>query len=125
MEQMLGSGEALAKIIDSVGGYTAGSGLKVRMAESNSVYEGGKPGISDTLGAALWGVDVMFTLADARWLGINFHGGRNHYTPIAQTSTGAFDPKPLYYAMLPLPFAGRCPPLPLPPPLSRPLPPAL
>ena len=50
MEKMLGSGEALAKIIDSVAGYTAGSGLKVRMAESNSVYEGGKPGISDTLG---------------------------------------------------------------------------
>jgi hypothetical protein len=83
-ERMLGSGEALAKIIDSVAGYTAGSGLKVRMAESNSVYEGGKPGISDTLGAALWGVDVMFTLAEARWLGINFHGGANHYTPIVQ-----------------------------------------
>jgi len=107
MERMLGSGEALAKIIDSVAGYTAGSGLKVRMAESNSVYEGGKPGISDTLGAALWGVDVMFTLAEARWLGINFHGGRNHYTPIAQTLSGAFEPKPLYYAMLLFAYAGR------------------
>ena len=107
MEKMLGSGEALAKIIDSVAGYTAGSGLKVRMAESNSVYEGGKPGISDTLGAALWGVDVMFTLAEARWLGINFHGGSNHYTPIAQTSSGAFEPKPLYYAMLLFAYAGR------------------
>ena len=107
MEKMLGSGEALAKIIDSVAGYTAGSGLKVRMAESNSVYEGGKPGISDTLGAALWGVDVIFTLAEARWLGINFHGGRNHYTPIAQTSSGAFEPKPLYYAMLLFAYAGR------------------
>ena len=107
MERMLGSGEALAKIIDSVAGYTAGSGLKVRMAESNSVYEGGKPGISDTLGAALWGVDVMFTLAEARWLGINFHGGANHYTPIVQTSGGAFEPKPLYYAMLLFAYAGR------------------
>jgi hypothetical protein len=55
MERMLGSGEALAKIIDSVAGYTAGSGLKVRMAESNSVYEGGKPGISDTLGGQRFG----------------------------------------------------------------------
>ncbi len=107
MERMLGSDEALAKLIDSVAGYTAGSGLKVRMAESNSVYEGGKLGISDTLGAALWGVDVMFTLAEARWLGINFHGGRNHYTPIAQTSSGAFEPKPLYYAMLLFAYAGR------------------
>jgi hypothetical protein len=107
MERMLGSGEALAKVIDSVAGYTAGSGLKVRMAESNSVYEGGKSGISDTLGAALWGVNVMFTLAESDWLGINFHGGANHYTPIAQTSGGAFEPKPLYYAMLLFAYAGR------------------
>ena len=107
MERMLGSGEALAKIIDSVAGYTAGSGLKVRMAESNSAFGGGKPGISDTLGAALWGVDVMFTLAEARWLGINFHGDGNHYTPIAQTASGAFEPKPLYYAMLLFAYAGR------------------
>ena len=76
------------------------------MAESNSVYEGGKSGISDTLGAALWGVNVMFTLAESGWLGINFHGGANHYTPIAQTSSGAFEPKPLYYAML-FAYAGR------------------
>jgi hypothetical protein len=107
MERMLGSGETLAKIIDSVAGYTAGSGLKVRMAESNSVFGGGKVGISDTLGAALWGVDVMFTLAEAGWLGINFHGGGNHYTPIAQTSSGTFEPKPLYYAMLLFAYAGR------------------
>jgi hypothetical protein len=107
MNKMLGSGEALAKIIDSVARYTAGSGLKVRMAESNSVFGGGKAGISDTLGAALWGVDVMFTLADARWLGINFHGGGNYYTPFAQTSSGAFEPKPLYYAMLLFAYAGR------------------
>src|SRR5258708_37046242 len=101
MERMLGSGEALAKIIDSVAGYTAGSGLKVRMTETNSVYEGGKPGISDTLGAALWGVDVIFTLAEAGWLGINFHGGSgNYYSPIAQTSNGTFEPRPLYYALL-------------------------
>src|ERR1700730_4694788 len=88
MERMLGSGEALAKIIDSVAGYTAGSELKVRMAESNSVYEGGKPGISDTLGAALWGVDVMFTLAEARWLGINFHGENLSFSLCAETADG-------------------------------------
>jgi len=108
MESMLGSDQGLANFINSVAGYTAGSGLKVRMAESNSVYEGGKPGISDTLGAALWGVDVMFTLAEARWLGINFHGGAGgYYSPIVQVSSGAFEPKPLYYAMLLFAYAGR------------------
>jgi len=108
MERMLDSDGVLANIIGSVAGRTAGSGLKVRMAETNSVYQGGKLGVSDTLGAALWGVDVMFTLAQAGWLGINFHGGgRSHYSPIAQSSSGAFEPKPLYYAMLLFAYAGR------------------
>jgi hypothetical protein len=101
MERMLDSDEALANIIDSVARGTAGSGLKVRMAEINSVYEGGKAGVSDTLGAALWGADVMFSLAEAGWLGINFHGGSgNYYSPIAQSSSGTFEPRPLYYGML-------------------------
>jgi hypothetical protein len=108
MERMLDSGGVLTNVIDSVAKRTAGSGLKVRMAETNSVYEGGKPGISDTLGAALWGVDVMFTLAHAGWLGINFHGGgRSHYSPIARAANGAFEAKPLYYAMLVFAYAGH------------------
>ena len=50
----------------------------------------------------------MFTLAEARWLGINFHGGGSGpYSPIAQTASGAFEPKPLYYAMLLFAYAGR------------------
>ena len=108
MERMLVSDGMLAKIIDSVAGYTAGSGLKIRMAETNSVYGGGKPGISDTFGAALWGIDVMFTLAEAGWLGINFHGGGgNYYSPIAQNSSGSYEPRPLYYAMLLFAYTGR------------------
>ena len=108
MERMLDSGEVLANIIDSVATYTAGSGLKVRMVETNSVYSGGKPGISDTLGAALWGVDVMFTLAEGGWLGVNFHGGGGDCkSPIAQPSSGVFEPKPLYYGMLLFAYAGR------------------
>jgi hypothetical protein len=108
MERMLDSGGVLGNIIDSVAGRTAGSGLKVRMAETNSVYGGGKSGISDTLGAALWGVDMMFTLAHAGWLGINFHtGGNSHYSPIAKASSGSFEPRALYYAMLLFAYAGR------------------
>jgi hypothetical protein len=108
MARMLDSGEVLANIIGAVEKYTGGSGLKVRMTEINSVYAGGKAGISDTLGAALWGVDSMFTLAEAGWLGVNFHGGGgNYYSPIVQTPSGAFEPRPLYYAMLLFAYAGR------------------
>lgn len=106
-ERMLGSGKTLAGVINSVARATAESGLQVRMAESNSVFGGGKTGISDTLAAAVWGVDVMFTLAEAGWIGINFHGGGGYYSPIAQTSSGTFEPKPLYYAMRLFAEAGR------------------
>jgi len=108
MKRMLDSGPALAKVIDSVAGYTAGSGLKARMAETNSVYGGGKAGVSDTLGGALWGVNFMFTLAEAGWLGINFHGGdAGPYSPTARSWIGVFEPRPLYYAMLLFAYAGR------------------
>ena len=108
MERMLDSGDVLRKLIDSVARSTEGSRLMVRMAEINSVFGGGKRGISDTLGAALWGVDVMFTLAQAGWLGINFHVGNDaHYSPVARTGIGVFEPRPLYYAMLLFAYAGR------------------
>ena len=104
---MLGSGEALANIIDSVAGYTEGSGLKVRMAESNSVYEGGKPGISDTLGAALWGVDVIFTLAELAGSGLTFMAALPIILPLRKPRAARLRPKPLYYAMLLFAYAGR------------------
>jgi Glycosyl hydrolase family 79 C-terminal beta domain len=108
MERMLDSGGILANIIGTVAARTARSGLKVRMAEMNSIYEGGKLGISDTLGAALWGTDTLFTLANAGWLGINFHGGgSSRYSPITPALGGAFAPRPLYYAMLLFACAGR------------------
>jgi hypothetical protein len=107
IENMLGSGEKLAGIIDYASNVTAESGLRVRMAEINSVTGGGQSGVSDTLAAALWGVDVMFTLATAGWLGVNFHGGGGIYNPIVQTASGSSVPKPIYYAMLFFAEAGR------------------
>jgi hypothetical protein len=77
------------------------------MAESNSVYQGGKPGISDTGSSAL-GCQRHVHSGEARWLGINFHcGGGSRYSPNAETSDGIFEPKPLYYAMLLFAYAAR------------------
>ena len=108
MERMLESGPALQKLVDSVARYAERSGLKVRMTETNSVFGGGKPGISDTLGAALWGIDVMFSVAQAGWLGINFHVGNDaDYSPVVRSRRGVFEPRPLYYAMILFAYAGR------------------
>ena len=107
IENMLGSGPKLAGIIQYAAKVTADSGLRVRMAEMQSVSGGGQAGVSDTLAAALWGIDTMFTLAQAGWLGVNFHGGGGIYNPLVETTGGSFIPKPIYYAMLFFAETGR------------------
>ena len=62
---------------------------------------GGKRGVSDTFASALWGADLMYQLATAGGVGINFHGGGyGWYTPIAGTVASGFTGRPLYYGML-------------------------
>ncbi|MFZ0861113.1 MAG: glycosyl hydrolase family protein [Candidatus Sulfotelmatobacter sp.] len=77
------------------------SGLPFRLAETNSCYQGGKQGVSDTLASALWAADLMYQLASAGGMGINFHGGGyGWYTPIAGTQEDGFLARPIYYGML-------------------------
>jgi hypothetical protein len=77
------------------------SGLPFRLAETNSCYQGGKPGVSDTFASALWGADLMYQLASQGGMGINFHGGGyGWYTPIAGTRANGFLARPIYYGML-------------------------
>jgi hypothetical protein len=76
--------------------------LPFRIAECNSVFGGGKDGVSNTLASALWGLDLMFVLAEHGAAGVNFHHGgvdTDFYNPIA-FQQGQFSPKPLYYGML-------------------------
>ncbi|MDF5724749.1 MAG: glycosyl hydrolase family 79 C-terminal domain-containing protein [Rhizonema sp. PD37] len=74
--------------------------LSYRFAECNSVYNGGKQGVSNVFASALWGADLMFSLAQNGAAGINFHGGgAGAYTPIA-LSQGKYSARPLYYGML-------------------------
>ena len=76
------------------------SGLKFWKTETNSCFHGGKPLVSDTLASALWGADYMLQIAEAGYIGANFHGGGNGlYTPIAGDSP-TFTARPVYYGML-------------------------
>jgi hypothetical protein len=77
------------------------TGLPFRLAETNSCYSAGKPGVSDTFASALWGADLMYQLASQGGRGINFHGGGyGWYTPIAGTPEHGFLARPIYYGML-------------------------
>jgi hypothetical protein len=88
------------------------SGIPYRLVEVNSCFGGGKPGMSDTFASALWGLDLMFTLADAGGAGINWETGVNHlgtissYSPIWDDERGHYSARPLYYALLAFSLCG-------------------
>jgi hypothetical protein len=87
--------------------HEAGPNLPFRLTETNSVYGGGKPGVSNTFASALWGVDLMYRMAWAGAVGVNFHGGRyGWYSPIAGTRDAGYAARPLYYGVLMFAEAG-------------------
>ena len=76
------------------------SGLPFRMSEGNSCWDGGKPGISDTLASALWCADTMLRFAAMGWCGVNLHGGGNgFYTPVAGGPSTGFTRRPEYFGI--------------------------
>jgi hypothetical protein len=84
------------------------SGVPYRICETNSCFGGGKPGVSDTMASALWGLDFLFTLAQFNAAGVNIQTGVNHlgflsyYTPISPDGA-----RPLYYGILAFSLASR------------------
>lgn len=83
------------------------TGLPFRLTETNSCYQGGKKGVSNTFASALWGAELMYQLASQGGIGINFHGGGyGWYTPIAGTQINGFEARPIYYGMLMFALAG-------------------
>lgn len=83
------------------------TGLPFRLTETNSCYQGGKKGVSNTFASALWGAELMYQLATQGGIGINFHGGGyGWYTPIAGTQKAGFEARPIYYGMLMFAQAG-------------------
>jgi hypothetical protein len=101
--------------------------IRYRMTEGNSCYRGGKPGVSDAFGSALWAADYLLKLAGYGCSGVNLHGGTSQairhslgghlpgeklgaeaaaaaaegsfYTPIAGSREKGFSARPVFYGM--------------------------
>jgi len=77
------------------------AGIKHRMCEGNSCWNGGQEGVSDTLASALWGADAMLHFAQCGSTGMNLHGGgMGHYAPIIGAPSKGFTRQPVFYGML-------------------------
>jgi hypothetical protein len=101
IERLLNPDPKLQEEFDGMERTRRDTGLPFRMAETNSCWGGGKATVSDTFASALWSADLMYQLAVAGGMGINFHsGGYGWYTPIAGAPSKGFLARPLYYGML-------------------------
>jgi hypothetical protein len=77
------------------------AGLPFRMAEGNSCYNAGKPGVSDTFASALWAGDFCLQMASLGCVGVNLHAGANgFYSPIVGSVITGFEARPEYYGLL-------------------------
>ncbi len=84
-------------------------GVPFRMAETNSFYNGGANGVSDSYASSLWVIDDLFNIAQGGGVGANMHGGGNGdgYTPIADSDGVVVEARPEYYGLLLFTLAGQ------------------
>jgi hypothetical protein len=87
----------------------AAIGVPFRIAETNSFYNGGADGVSDSYASALWVIDHLFTIAQGGGIGANLHGGGDGdgYTPIADSDGVVVAARPEYYGVLLMVLAGQ------------------
>lgn len=100
LERLLNPDPTLASNLQTIMAAAYAAHLPYRMTEGNSCWDGGKPGVSDTLASALWCADMMLQFAQAGAVGVNLHGGgEGFYTPIAGSISGGLIKRPEYYGI--------------------------
>jgi hypothetical protein len=101
LARLLRSAPQAKTMLEEMHSVSKSSRLPFRIAETNSIFNEGQPGVSDTFGSALWGIEFMFQVAEAGGEGVNFHtGDAKAYTPIGPGPDGRHVARPLYYGML-------------------------
>lgn len=58
-----------------------------RMTEGNTVFRGGKSGLSDAFASALWSADYLLRLMSMGYSGVNLHGGSGHAQAVSVGGT--------------------------------------
>jgi len=77
------------------------AGLPFRMAEGNSCFNAGKPGVSDTFASALWAGDYCLQMASLGCVGVNLHSGANGpYSPIVGSALTGISVRPEFYGLM-------------------------
>jgi glycosyl hydrolase family 79 len=106
---LLSPDAALITMLSNLDAISSSSVLPFRIAETNSFYNGGASGVSDSYASALWILDHLFNIALGGGIGANFHGGGDGtgYTPIADNNGQVVEARPEFYGMLLFTLAGQ------------------
>jgi hypothetical protein len=113
IEKLLGVDPKLQPQLEKLSAASRSCGRPYRICEVNSFSGGGRPGVSDSMAAALWVLDYMYTLAINGCCGVNMETGVNHrdfvssYSPIGDDEHGHYSAKPEYYGMLAFSLGGK------------------
>jgi len=106
LEMLLNPDPRLTAMLQTLQSTSSSSQVPFRICETNSFSGGGKPGVSNTFGAALWALDYLWTIASYGASGVNMETGLNQlgfiswYSPIGVDASGAYVAMPEYYGML-------------------------
>jgi hypothetical protein len=113
LDKLLSRDPRLAPELEKLRLASSTAHVAYRICEVNSFCGGGKEGVSDSFGAALWVLDYLFQLASAGCGGVNIETGVNQlgfvswYSPIRQNEAGGYAAAPEYYGMLAFAEASR------------------
>ncbi|TFK36088.1 hypothetical protein BDQ12DRAFT_737177 [Crucibulum laeve] len=101
------SGQLIVKPYLNSAGIAQQKGKQLMMFETNTASCGGFAGISDSFGAALWGLDYAMQMAYSNFSGALFHvGGQNVFynpftsPPTNQSTFRQWTVGPIYYSAL-------------------------
>ena len=113
LEMLFHPDPRLISMLETLQRVSQSINVPYRICETNSFSGGGRPGVSGTLGAALWVLDYFFTLASYGASGVNLETGVNQlgvisaYSPVGDDEHGNYTAKPEYYGMLAFSQASR------------------
>jgi hypothetical protein len=80
------SGKNIVNEFPGAADYAQSVGKPFIMSETNTASCGGFPGLSDSFGAALWGIDYALQLAYSNFSTVLFHvGGQSVYYNVRLT----------------------------------------
>lgn len=106
IQRLLQKNPAVTRQAETSKAAAAKMSAAYRMTEGNTVFRGGKHGLSDVFASALWAADYLLTLMSFGYSGVNLHGGSGHAQAVSVGGTfvGEADmkdpnqphPKPFY-----------------------------